>query len=63
MKCSELLRKLKKAGWIIARQGKGSHLILEHPDKPGQHLSFPDHGSAEMATGLEKALKKQAGLK
>lgn len=63
MKCSELLRLLKKAGWIIIREGKGSHKILSHPDKPGIIITFPDHGSDEMGKGLAEKIKKQAGLK
>lgn len=63
MKCSELLRKFKKAGWIITRQGKGSHVILEHADKPGVLIIFSDHGSAEMGKGLAEKLMKRAGLK
>lgn len=62
MKCSELLRLLKKAGWIIIREGKGSHKILSHPYKPGIIITFPDHGSDEMGKGLAEKIKKQAGL-
>ncbi|MET6999837.1 type II toxin-antitoxin system HicA family toxin [Chitinophaga defluvii] len=63
MKCSELFRKLKREGWYILRQGKGSHVILVHAAKPGIEIVFPDHGSAELGTGLEKKILKQAGLK
>lgn len=62
MKCSELLRLLRKAGWIIIREGKGSHKILSHPDKPGIIITFPDHGSDEMGKGLAEKIKKQAVL-
>lgn len=61
MKCSELLRKLKQAGWFVERQ-KGSHKILRHPTNP-QTITFPDHGATEMGKGLELKIKKQAGLK
>ena len=63
MKCSELLRLLKKAGWIVVREGKGSHKILSHQDKPGIIITFPNHGSDEMSKGLAEKFKKQAGLK
>jgi len=33
---------------------------MRHPTKDGT-LIFPNHGSSEMRTGLEKAIKKQAG--
>ncbi|WP_414647710.1 type II toxin-antitoxin system HicA family toxin [Chitinophaga sp.] len=62
MKCSELLRILKREGWIVYRTGKGSHKILIHPDKAGIEIVFPDHGSAEMAGGLALRILKQAGL-
>jgi predicted RNA binding protein YcfA (HicA-like mRNA interferase family) len=63
MKCSELKRKLTRAGWQILRQGKGSHIIMIHNDKPGVEIVFPDHGSAEMGRGLESRILKLAGLK
>ncbi len=63
MKCSELLRELKKAGWFVAKEGKGSHKILEHQGHPGKTITFPGHGSDEMAKGLAENIKKQVGLK
>lgn len=60
MKCSELLRLVKKAGWFEVRQS-GSHIIMEHATKPGQ-IVFPNHGNKEMGKGLENKIKKQAGL-
>lgn len=62
MKCSELLRLLKKDGWIILREGKGSHKLLTHLKKQGT-ITFPDHGSDEIGKGLAEKIKKQAGLK
>lgn len=62
-KCSELRRLFRRAGWVVVRRGKGSHIILGHPDKPGIEISFPDHGSAEMKKGLEQKFLKIAGLK
>jgi mRNA interferase HicA len=60
MKCSELLRKVKKAGWYEISQ-EGSHIKMKHPTKEGT-LIFPNHGSNEMRKGLEIAIKKQAGI-
>lgn len=54
---------LKKAGWIVLREGKGSHKILSHPDKPDTIIIFPDHESDEMSKGLAEKFKKLAGLK
>jgi mRNA interferase HicA len=61
MKCSELLRLLKKDGWIVV-SARGSHLKMRHPPKKGI-IVFPDHGSHEMGKGLEKKIFKDAGLK
>jgi predicted RNA binding protein YcfA (HicA-like mRNA interferase family) len=48
-------------GWHVLRQA-GSHMILKHPTKGGK-LVFPNHGSQEVGKGLEKKIKKEAGLK
>jgi predicted RNA binding protein YcfA (HicA-like mRNA interferase family) len=61
MKSSELLRILKRDGWYEKRQ-KGSHITMIHPTKKNT-LIVPNHGSAEVAKGLEKDILKQAGLK
>ena len=61
MKSSELVRLLKKDGWYVLRQS-GSHMIMVHPSKKGQ-LVCPAHGSQEVGKGLEKKIKKDAGLK
>lgn len=61
MKCSNLLRLLKRAGIKVERGGKGSHIILVRQD--GSQFSFPDHGSDEMGKGLEMKIRKWAGLK
>jgi hypothetical protein len=60
MKSSELVRLLKKDGWYVIRQ-TGSHMIMEHPSK-GQ-IVCPYHGSQEVGKGLEKKIKKDAGIK
>jgi predicted RNA binding protein YcfA (HicA-like mRNA interferase family) len=36
-------------------------MYLKHPDKTG-HIIFPFHSSKEMGKGLERKIKKQAGL-
>lgn len=63
MKCSELKRQLLRAGWTILRQGKSSHIIMVHPNKPGLEIVFPDHGSDEIGKGLESKILKLAGLR
>jgi hypothetical protein len=61
MKCSELLRILKRDGWYAISQ-KGSHVKMIHPQKIG-FLIVPDHGSQEIGKGLEKKILKDAGIK
>jgi predicted RNA binding protein YcfA (HicA-like mRNA interferase family) len=36
-------------------------MYLKHPDKSG-HIISPFHGSREMGRGLERKIKKQAGI-
>lgn len=59
MKYSEFFKLVKRNGWQLLRQGKGSHEIWE---KDNQTVVIPNHGSKEMPTGLEKSLKKEMGL-
>ena len=61
MKCSELLKQIKKAGWYEVRQS-GSHITLKHPDKK-HTITFANHGSKEIGKGIAEKLKKQAGVK
>jgi predicted RNA binding protein YcfA (HicA-like mRNA interferase family) len=60
MKSSELLRLLMKAGWYQESQ-VGSHIKLKHSERRG-FIIFPNHGSKEVGKGLEKKIRKQAGL-
>jgi predicted RNA binding protein YcfA (HicA-like mRNA interferase family) len=52
---------LTQDGWYPASQ-KGSHIKMRHKVKSGT-IIFPNHGSNEVGTGLEKKLLKQAGLR
>ena len=61
MKSSELIRLLKRDGWYVVRQS-GSHMILEHATKKGQ-IVCPFHGSHEIGKGLERKIKRDAGIK
>jgi mRNA interferase HicA len=61
MKCSELLRILKKDGWYPVSQS-GSHVKLRHDLKTGT-IIFPNHGSQELGKGLERKIKKDARIK
>jgi predicted RNA binding protein YcfA (HicA-like mRNA interferase family) len=61
MKCSELLRMLKREGWMEVSR-RGSHVKLMHNEREG-FIIFPDHGSAELGKGLQMKIMKQARLK
>jgi mRNA interferase HicA len=61
VKSNELIRLLLKDGWFVVRQS-GSHMIMAHPTKKGQ-IICPNHGSHEVGKGLEKKIKKDAGIK
>jgi mRNA interferase HicA len=61
MKCSELYRLLIKDGWYPISQS-GSHVKMKHDKKSGT-IIFPNHGSQELGKGLEKKIKKDAGIK
>ena len=61
MKTNELIRKLKKAGCYLQRQGKGSHEIWYSPITEKEFV-VPNHGSQEMGKGLEQKIKKDAGI-
>ncbi len=61
MKYNDLFKLLKKHGWFEVRQ-KGSHVIMQHPEKDGQ-LTVPFHASKEVKKGLLNAILKQAEIK
>lgn len=61
MKCSQLYKILIKDGWYPVSQ-KGSHVKMRHDIKEGT-IIFPNHGSQEMAKGLEIRILKSAGVK
>lgn len=61
MKCSELFRILQREGWYPVSQS-GSHVKLRHDQKAGV-IIFPNHGSQELGKGLEKKIRKDAGIK
>ncbi len=56
-----LFRFLRKDGWFVIRQS-GSHMVMSHPTNKGQ-IVCPNHGSHSVGKGLEKKIKKDAGIK
>jgi len=61
MTSSELIRKLKKAGFIFDRQAKGSHEIWFHP-MTHRRTVVPNHPGREIPKGTLQAILKEAGL-
>jgi len=59
MKSHDLIRELKKAGWVEDRV-VGSHHIFKHPIRPG-HLTVP-HPRKDLGKGLVHKIRNQAGL-
>lgn len=57
MKDKDMLKLLLKNGWTLDRVN-GSHHILK---KGKLHISLPVHGQ-DLKPGLEKAIKKVAGI-
>jgi predicted RNA binding protein YcfA (HicA-like mRNA interferase family) len=60
MTARELIRLLKKDGWLEKDQ-KGSHLQLIHPKKKGK-VTVPVH-SGDIPKGTLNSILRQAGLK
>jgi len=57
----EVIRKLRKAGFIFDRQAKGSHEIWRHP-LTKRRTTIPNHPGAPISKGTLLAIIKEAGL-
>jgi len=60
VKCSELLRILRRDGWIEVSQ-RGSHVKFKHPQKVSV-IVVPNHGSKEIAKGTLQRIIKDSGI-
>jgi predicted RNA binding protein YcfA (HicA-like mRNA interferase family) len=60
MKSKDLIREMKKAGWVLDRVAGSLH-IFKHPTRPG-HMPVP-HPKKDLGPGLVGKIQKQAGLK
>lgn len=60
MKWAEVIRKLKKAGFVVARTGKGSHMKMVHP-VTGKVVWVTVHGTQE-AGHLGNRILRDAGV-
>jgi predicted RNA binding protein YcfA (HicA-like mRNA interferase family) len=61
MTWGELIRRLKAAGFVEKRHGKGSHLQLVNPST-GRVIIVARHSKREVGTGLARRILKDAGL-
>jgi predicted RNA binding protein YcfA (HicA-like mRNA interferase family) len=60
MKVRELLKRLEKAGWYVARM-RGSHRQLHHPRKPGT-VTVSGHPSDDIHPKTLRTVLRQAGI-
>lgn len=56
----EVIKKLRKQGWILDRVS-GSHYIMIKENK--RSIPVPVHGKKELPKGLVSMIFKQAGIK
>ena len=61
MTASEIIRKLKRAGFLFDRQAKGSHEIWYHP-VTRRRTVIPNHPGREIPKGTMRAILREAGL-
>jgi predicted RNA binding protein YcfA (HicA-like mRNA interferase family) len=56
-----VIKKLKKAGFVFDRQAKGSHEIWYNPITK-RRATIPNHPGIDIPKGTLKAIIKEAGL-
>lgn len=61
MTWGELIRRLKGAGFVERRFGKGSHRQFVHP-RTGKVITVAVHTKKEVGTGLAQRILREAGL-
>jgi predicted RNA binding protein YcfA (HicA-like mRNA interferase family) len=59
MKSADIIRELRKAGWVLDRV-RGSHHVFKHPGRPG--IVVVPHPKKDLGVGLIAAIRKQACL-
>ncbi len=60
MDSTEIIRRLRAAGWEQVRQ-KGSHVTFKHPTH-GKPCTVP-HPKKDLPIGTVKSIEKQTGIK
>lgn len=61
MTWGELMRRLKAAGFVEQRHGKGRHRQFVHPES-GRVITVAVHTKKEVGAGLARRILKEAGL-
>ncbi|HFQ94087.1 MAG TPA: addiction module toxin, HicA family [Anaerolineae bacterium] len=59
-KYREIVKRLRKLGFVLYRQGKGSHEIWRHPD--GRWTTVPNHGSKTISQRTMKSILDDIGM-
>jgi predicted RNA binding protein YcfA (HicA-like mRNA interferase family) len=62
VKYRDLVRRLEKDGWFIARHGRGSHVVYRHAQKPGIVVIAAHNLGREVPIGTLVEILRQAGL-
>jgi len=60
VKANELLRALRKAGWLVDHQ-RGSHVYLRHDTQPGL-VTVPTHSQRTLKLKTLTSILDQAGI-
>ena len=60
MTVRDMMKILRKDGWYVVGQ-EGSHIQMEHSNKPGK-VTLPNH-KGDIRKGTKDSILKQAGLK
>jgi predicted RNA binding protein YcfA (HicA-like mRNA interferase family) len=61
LKPAEIIRKLRKAGFVFDRQAKGSHEIWLNP-RTGKRTTVPNHPGKDVSRGTLAAILEHAGI-
>ncbi len=61
LKPSDVIRKLRKAGFVFDRHAKGSHEIWYNPDSRRRTV-IPNHPGKDIPKGTLRAIIQQAGF-
>ncbi len=61
LKPIDVIRKLRKAGFMFDKHAKGSHEIWYHPETQ-RYTVVPNHPGRDVPKGTLRAIIKEAGL-